>query len=108
MKAVLSIFLSIFAFSASALPELQAQKSTCAEMQEALANYGEAKIISRNLLIKRTTFVYEKIRCNALEMKVQGIFRSKDVFSCEVGYYCKRDRSAGAGCYPGNNPGRCN
>lgn len=105
MKTLMILALALSA-SAFAMPEFNAQKSSCAEMREALANYGEIKVVSRNFLIKRTYYVYDKVHCRPLDREVAPVFRTRDAFSCEVGRMCESDPCAGAGGYPGNNPYR--
>lgn len=105
MKPLLAFVFIFSAFSAFAAPRYDARKTTCSDLKQALENYGEIAVRSRNLILARTTLVAENPRCGALSYKKEARFRTLDSISCQVGYTCEEDRSIG--CYPGNNPTLC-
>lgn len=99
--------LALVTVSAHAMPEYNARKTSCDELQEAVENYGEIRVRSRNFLIARRTVVAANPRCHALAYKKEAIFRTADVLSCAVGFTCEDDRTLRGDCYPGNNPSLC-
>lgn len=105
MKALLAFIFVLSTASVFAAPRYDARKTTCADLKQALENYGEIAVRSRNLIIARTTLVAENPRCHALAYKKEARFRTKDSISCHVGFTCEEDRSIG--CYPGHNPSLC-
>lgn len=107
MKALSLLALVLMTCSAFAGPSYNARTSTCSELQEALENYGEINIRSKNILIVRHTRVAENPRCHALAYKKEARFRTADSISCHVGFTCEEDRTLRGDCYPGHNPTLC-
>ena len=76
------------------VPEIMAKNVTCAEIKAELVKYKSLTVVKSFMGIKKRLDVELKADCDYDENAEAAYFKTKDVKYCEVGEYCRVERSS--------------